>query len=143
VCDKIAAKHPLLTEHPAIGFGLAECLLNLRKESLPDLEGRSLLLFRLVNGTNQIHFAIEIGLRTIHLQSLLPPLTHPVVIDGTTQPGFNGTPIIELDAMNAADQSAPSHYSGRSWEQLHRGQCYLRQRALWHLAIELGQRNSR
>jgi Calx-beta domain/Right handed beta helix region len=57
--------------------------------------------------TNRIHFAIESGLQTIHLQSVLPPITHSVVIDGTTQPGFSGTPIIELDAMNAVVHDVP------------------------------------
>ncbi|MDB6031176.1 MAG: hypothetical protein JWM16_1514 [Verrucomicrobiales bacterium] len=57
--------------------------------------------------TNRIHFAVESGLQTIHLQSVLPPITHSVVIDGTTQPGFSGTPIIELDAMNAVVHDVP------------------------------------
>ncbi|HMG33062.1 MAG TPA: FG-GAP-like repeat-containing protein [Blastocatellia bacterium] len=37
------------------------------------------------------------GLQTINLTSPLPIITDPVTIDGTTQPGFAGSPIIELN----------------------------------------------
>ena len=37
------------------------------------------------------------GVRTITLQSGLPQITQPVVIDGTTQPGYAGAPLIELN----------------------------------------------
>jgi CSLREA domain-containing protein/uncharacterized repeat protein (TIGR01451 family) len=37
------------------------------------------------------------GVRVIPiLGTSLPPITDPVTIDGTTQPGFNGTPVIQL-----------------------------------------------
>ena len=42
------------------------------------------------------------GVQTITLGSDLPPLTDPVTIDGTTQTGFTGAPLIVLDG------SAPS-----------------------------------
>ena len=38
---------------------------------------------------------------TIRPSTPLPPITEPVTIDGTTQPGFAGTPIIELDGTGA------------------------------------------
>ena len=38
---------------------------------------------------------------TITPTSSLPLITRPVTIDGTTQPGFAGTPIIELDGASA------------------------------------------
>jgi CSLREA domain-containing protein len=41
------------------------------------------------------------GVRTILPTSPLPIITHPVIIDGTTQPDFLGTPIIELDGTSA------------------------------------------
>jgi hypothetical protein len=41
------------------------------------------------------------GVQTIAPLSPLPTITSPVVIDGTTQPGFTGTPIIELNGTNA------------------------------------------
>ena len=49
-----------------------------------------------------IAFAIPgAGPHTISLLSALPTITDPVVIDGSTQPGFAGTPLIELDGTNA------------------------------------------
>jgi hypothetical protein len=43
-----------------------------------------------------IAFAIGSGVQTIEPASSLPAITDPVTIDGTTQPGFAGTPLIEL-----------------------------------------------
>lgn len=58
-------------------------------------------------GPNTIRFEIPgSGMRVIRLLTPLPPVTHPVVIDGYTQPGaatntsslaFNGTILIQLD----------------------------------------------
>ncbi len=52
-------------------------------------------------GVDSIHFAIGIGPQTITPTSLLPLITEAVTIDGTTQPGFAGTPIIELNGTSA------------------------------------------
>jgi CSLREA domain-containing protein len=41
------------------------------------------------------------GVQTIQPASALPPITVPVKIDGTTQPGFGSTPLIELDGSLA------------------------------------------
>ena len=43
------------------------------------------------------------GVQTILPNSALPNITDPVVIDCTTQPGFVGTPIIELNGSAAGD----------------------------------------
>jgi hypothetical protein len=53
--------------------------------------------------TNLIDFQIVPagGVKTISLQSELPSITTSVVIDGTTQSGYAGAPIIELDGSNA------------------------------------------
>ena len=51
-------------------------------------------------GTDLIDFSIGTGVQTISPLSALPTITDPVIIDGTTQPGFLGTPIIELDGSN-------------------------------------------
>jgi beta-propeller repeat-containing protein/BACON domain-containing protein/all-beta uncharacterized protein/S-layer family protein len=40
------------------------------------------------------------NLRTITLVSPLPKVLEPIIIDGTTQPGFAGTPIIEINGAN-------------------------------------------
>lgn len=51
-------------------------------------------------GTDTITFSIGTGAQTIMPGSSLPVFTDPVIIDGTTQPGFNGAPIIELKGTN-------------------------------------------
>jgi parallel beta-helix repeat protein len=56
-----------------------------------------------IAGPNVIRFAIGSGLKTIAPASMLPAITDPVTIDGTTQPGYTGTPIIELDGSSAGD----------------------------------------
>ncbi|MEK6321650.1 MAG: HYR domain-containing protein [Acidobacteriota bacterium] len=40
---------------------------------------------------------------TIGLLASLPTITQPVTINGTSQPGFSGTPVIELNGLSAAD----------------------------------------
>ncbi len=57
--------------------------------------------------TNTIDFDIAgSGVRTIVPLSLLPPITASVLIDGTTQPGFNATPLIAL-ASQSPESSGP------------------------------------
>jgi hypothetical protein len=52
-------------------------------------------------GTDTIHFNIPgQGVKTIALTSALPVINEPLIIDGTTQPGFSGTPIVELDGIS-------------------------------------------
>jgi hypothetical protein len=52
-------------------------------------------------GPDTINFAIGIGVQTITLGSPLSPITDTTVIDGTTQPGYAGSPMIELDGSAA------------------------------------------
>jgi hypothetical protein len=52
-------------------------------------------------GPDIIRFAIGTGIRTINLASPLPAITQPMVIDGTSQPGYTGTPMIELNGAGA------------------------------------------
>jgi hypothetical protein len=51
-------------------------------------------------GADSITFAIGSGLQTIAPTATLPDISDPVVIDGTTQPGFAGSPLIELSAVS-------------------------------------------
>ncbi len=51
-------------------------------------------------GSDLINFNIGSGLKTITLASALPAISDPVVIDGTTQPGFSGTPLIEINGTS-------------------------------------------
>ncbi|MBI2479638.1 MAG: putative Ig domain-containing protein [Planctomycetia bacterium] len=49
-------------------------------------------------GPDLIDFRIDSpGPHTIQPRSDLPSIDDPVIIDGSTQPGFDGTPVIELD----------------------------------------------
>ncbi len=49
-------------------------------------------------GTDQITFNIPGGgVRTIRPTTALPTITQPVVIDGASQPGYAGSPLIEID----------------------------------------------
>jgi parallel beta-helix repeat protein len=47
-------------------------------------------------GLTTIDFAIGSGAQTITLDSWLPSITAPIVLDGTSQPGFNGIPLIVI-----------------------------------------------
>jgi hypothetical protein len=52
-------------------------------------------------GTNTIDFAIPgQGVQTIALASPLPPITRSVLVDGTTQPGYAGTPLIAFGGLS-------------------------------------------
>lgn len=48
-------------------------------------------------GADTINFAIGSGQQTINLLSPLPQITEAVTIDASTQPGFIGSPLIELN----------------------------------------------
>jgi hypothetical protein len=49
-----------------------------------------------------INFGIAVaGVHTILPPAALPAITDPVFIDGSTQSGFSGTPVIQLDGTNA------------------------------------------
>src|SRR5687767_7665888 len=53
-------------------------------------------------GLDTIAFAIASGPQTIAPAGAdLPPVTDPVVIDGTTQPGYAGKPLIEINGAGA------------------------------------------
>ena len=65
-------------------------------------------------GTDTISFNIGMGAQTITLLSALPAITDPVIIDGTTQPGFAGTPIIEIKGTSAGSGVAGLQISAGS-----------------------------
>ncbi|HKQ08563.1 MAG TPA: hypothetical protein VJ464_25805 [Blastocatellia bacterium] len=55
-------------------------------------------------GLDVITFRIGQGPQTIRPQQALPIITDPVIIDGTTQPGYAGRPIIEITGRDTAPQ---------------------------------------
>jgi hypothetical protein len=54
-------------------------------------------------GPDTIQFQIASGPQTIKLAAGLPQIIVPVVVDGSTQPGFAGSPLIELDGSGAGN----------------------------------------
>jgi hypothetical protein len=53
-------------------------------------------------GTNTIDFAIPgQGVQTIALASPLPAITNPVLIDGSSQPGYSSTALVAIDASSS------------------------------------------
>ena len=53
-------------------------------------------------GADTITFNIPgSGVQTIALTAPLPTITDPVVIDGSTQPGYSGSPLVELNGATA------------------------------------------
>ena len=65
-------------------------------------------------GLDTITFSIGSGSQTIKPLGSLPVLTDPVVIDGTTQPGFSGKPLIELDGSNLVEGAGLAIVGGDS-----------------------------
>jgi titin len=56
-------------------------------------------------GSNTINFDIPPGPRTINVvNGPLPVITAPVLIDGTSQPGYSGTPLV---TVNGSDVASP------------------------------------
>lgn len=51
-------------------------------------------------GTNTIAFVITNPTSSMTITNPLPDITNPVVVDGTTQPGFSSSPIVELNGAN-------------------------------------------
>ena len=54
-------------------------------------------------GADVVQFNIGTGQQSIALLSALPTITDTLTIDGTSQAGFAGTPLIELDGTSAGN----------------------------------------
>ena len=63
-------------------------------------------------GSNTITFDINSGLVQIIPTSPLPPVTNTVTIDGTTQPGYNGSPIVEISGNGAGSGAIGLYITG-------------------------------
>ena len=56
-------------------------------------------------GLNTINFAIPgAGVHTISLSTPLPAINNPAIVNATTQPGYAGTPLVELNGANISQQ---------------------------------------
>jgi len=74
------------------------------------------------SGPNTINFQISgTAPFTIVPLSALPPITAPVVIDATTQPGFAGNPVIELDGASSGSPAIGLQFSAGSAASTLRG----------------------
>src|SRR3954471_4171834 len=57
-------------------------------------------------GPDEIRFDIAgDGVKTIRPTRALPPVVGAVVIDGTSQPGYAGTPLVQLDGVSAGAET--------------------------------------
>lgn len=71
------------------------------QDSGPGSLRNAILSANATSGTDSISFSIPgAGVRTITPLTALPVVTDSVIIDGSTQPGFSGTPLIELNGAN-------------------------------------------
>lgn len=62
----------------------------------------AITLANLDGGTDTINFNLAGGTsQIINLMSALPPIVETLILDGTTQPGFNGSPLITLNGAAA------------------------------------------
>lgn len=66
-------------------------------------------------GLDRIRFQIAgTGIKTLTPATALPPITDPVVIDGTSQPGYVDRPLIEINGANAGANSGIRLLAGGS-----------------------------
>jgi len=57
-------------------------------------------------GLDTINFSIGTGPQSITPLSSLPEITSPVILDGRTQPGYDGSPLIELNGSSTTNTTA-------------------------------------
>ncbi|MDD5542294.1 MAG: FG-GAP-like repeat-containing protein [Acidobacteriia bacterium] len=65
-------------------------------------------------GLDRISFNIGTGPKTISPSSALPEIDDPVILDGTTQPGYAGLPIIEINGTSISFSTGIIVNSGNS-----------------------------
>src|SRR5688572_22324033 len=64
----------------------------------------AILTANATSGLDTIVFNIQgPGVKVINPLTALPEITDPVVIDGTTQPGYAGSPVVVLDGIGLSD----------------------------------------
>lgn len=79
----------------------------------------AIVLANEVLGPDTIEFSIGSGGEaTISLNGALPPITQTLIIDGTTQPGYMGTPLIEIDGVNGGTSGGLTFETGASGSQV-------------------------
>ncbi len=85
------------------GFACGTTVTN-TNDSGPGSLREAIMCANTTPGLDTVDFNIAgAGVHTIQLNSALPQITDAAIIDGTTQDGFAGTPLIELDGSMAGD----------------------------------------
>ncbi|GAB4521992.1 MAG: hypothetical protein OHK0046_34010 [Anaerolineae bacterium] len=64
------------------------------------------------DGTDTVEFNIDTGVQTMKFTSTLPVVTDPIIIDGTTQPGYADKPLIVLDGSAVTEPSDAYYQDG-------------------------------
>jgi len=105
----------LLAALPAQRGTAATLVVSTTSTSGPGSLQQAILDANATNGLDTIIFRIPgAGVHTINLAGSLPPITDSVVIDATTQPGYAGTPLIELNGTSAGGNDALRFQAGSS-----------------------------
>jgi hypothetical protein len=92
---------PSISDSTVVAVRPPGFLVNTTADSGPGSLRQAILDADAATGPGFINFAIGTGTQTINLASPLPALTEPVLLDGTSQPGYAGVPLIELDGAGA------------------------------------------
>jgi hypothetical protein len=95
------AQQPAATAEIDLSFG--SYFVTNTADSGPGSLRQAILNANSAPGFDTISFAINAsGPQTITLAAPLPPITDAVLIDGFSQPGYSGTPLIDLSGRGAA-----------------------------------------
>jgi hypothetical protein len=92
----IALSLVLLTHQFSLAAPASTLLVTNTNDSGAGSFRQAILDANAIPGADVINFSISSGAQRITLTSLLPVISDAVTIDGTTQPGFAGSPIIEI-----------------------------------------------
>jgi hypothetical protein len=93
---------PLRLEALEDRLALSTFLVTSTADAGPGSLRQAVLDANAATGANAVAFDIGGGgVQTIQPASALPGITQPVTIDGTTQPGFAGSPLIVLNGSQA------------------------------------------
>ncbi|HVM50896.1 MAG TPA: hypothetical protein VMU04_22905 [Candidatus Acidoferrum sp.] len=105
VVSPLAVPLMLVALGGACGSAATLTVTNTNPSGLGSLQ-QAILDANATNGLDTIVFQIPgSGVHTISPTNILPAITDSVNIDGTTQPGYAGTPLIEINGVNAGSTS--------------------------------------
>ena len=99
--------------------GDAECTLRAAIEQANSLAGLDIIEFEIAvpaddSDPNFLNYDALTGVFSIKTTSPLPVISDLINIDATTQPGYAGTPLIELDGTDAGNQAVGLHITAGS-----------------------------